>query len=220
VQSVNAKSCYCSAPVFAELIAAPRRNETFVSSFLEEIGITIDWDLGEAVWRSAGRAFQCYAEPRRKQRGSDSRRILADFLIGDLELPERPGNMDWRLNEESNGYNFCRGPEYPRDVVLNDRLGKHGIVKPGKPVTSVLLGRSATPIPSQCSHGLKPPLIFSILEGFNKWHRAQLLLPVDVFVSIRLETVPRNSTKCGVRTGPGLALGSNGNLNPRTQNIP
>jgi len=71
-----------SAPVFTELIAAPGRTETFVSSFLEETGIAIDWDLGEAVWRTAGRAFQGYAERRRKQRDSGSRRILADFLIG------------------------------------------------------------------------------------------------------------------------------------------
>ncbi len=71
-----------SAPVFAELIAAPGRTESFVSSFLEETGIAIDWDLGEAVWRSAGRAFQSYAERRRKQRDSGAPRILADFLIG------------------------------------------------------------------------------------------------------------------------------------------
>jgi len=71
-----------SAPVFAELIAAPGRTESFVSSFLEETGIAIDRDLGEAVWRSAGRAFQSYAEGRRKQRDSGARRILADFLIG------------------------------------------------------------------------------------------------------------------------------------------
>ena len=56
-----------SAPVFAELIAAPGRTESFVSSFLEETGIAVDWDLGEAVWRSAGRAFRYYVERRRKQ---------------------------------------------------------------------------------------------------------------------------------------------------------
>src|ERR1700687_4710436 len=71
-----------AAPVFAELIAAPGRSEGFVSSFLEETGIAIDWDLGEPVWRSAGRAFKSYAERRRKQRDSGARRILADFLIG------------------------------------------------------------------------------------------------------------------------------------------
>ena len=71
-----------SAPVFAELIAAPGRTEAFVNSFLEDTGIVVDWDLGEAVWRSAGRAFRAYAERRRKHRESGTRRILADFLIG------------------------------------------------------------------------------------------------------------------------------------------
>jgi hypothetical protein len=71
-----------AAPVFAELIAAPGRSESFVSSFLEDTGIAIDWDLGEPVWRSAGLAFQSYAERRRKQRDSGARRILTDFVIG------------------------------------------------------------------------------------------------------------------------------------------
>jgi len=71
-----------AAPVFAELIAAPGRTEAFVNTFLEETGIMVDWDLGEAVWRSAGRAFRSYAERRRRQRGPATRRILADFLIG------------------------------------------------------------------------------------------------------------------------------------------
>jgi predicted nucleic acid-binding protein len=71
-----------AAPVFSELIAAPGRTENYVSEFLEETGIAVDWDLGEPVWRSAGRAFQSYAERRRKQRDFGTRRILADFLIG------------------------------------------------------------------------------------------------------------------------------------------
>jgi len=75
-------SLVVAAPVFAELIAGPGRNESFVTSFLEDTAIAIDWELGESVWRSAGRAFQSYAERRRKQRDSGARRILADFLIG------------------------------------------------------------------------------------------------------------------------------------------
>jgi predicted nucleic acid-binding protein len=78
----NRGSLIVSAPVFAELMAAPGRTETFVNSFLEETGIVVDWELREAVWRHAGRAFQQYAEHRRKQRESGSRGILADFLIG------------------------------------------------------------------------------------------------------------------------------------------
>jgi predicted nucleic acid-binding protein len=78
----NRGSLVVSAPVFAELIAAPGRTENFVISFLEETGIAVDWELGEAVWRSAGRAFQGYAERRRKQRDPGSGRILAAFLVG------------------------------------------------------------------------------------------------------------------------------------------
>ena len=71
-----------AAPVFAELIAAPGRSETFVGSFFEETGIGVDWELPEQIWRLAGRAFQGYAARRRKQRDSGTRRILADFVIG------------------------------------------------------------------------------------------------------------------------------------------
>jgi predicted nucleic acid-binding protein len=71
-----------AAPVFAELIAAPGRTEAFVESFLENTGIAVDWDLGELAWRAAARAFQLYAERRRRHRDSGARRILADFLIG------------------------------------------------------------------------------------------------------------------------------------------
>jgi len=71
-----------SAPVFAELLAAPGRTEAFVDAFLQDTSIAVEWDLNEMVWRAAGRAFQRYAERRRKQRDSGTRRILADFMIG------------------------------------------------------------------------------------------------------------------------------------------
>src|SRR5882724_1471577 len=71
-----------AAPVFSELMAAPGRIESFVGTFFEDNGIAIDWQLSESVWRAAGRAFQSYAERRRKQKDSGARRILADFLIG------------------------------------------------------------------------------------------------------------------------------------------
>ena len=75
-------SIIIAAPVFAELMAAPGRTETFVNQFLAETSIAVDWSLEEPVWRAAGRAFQSYAERRRKQRDAGARRILADFLIG------------------------------------------------------------------------------------------------------------------------------------------
>ena len=71
-----------AAPVFAELLACPGRNESFLDSFFNETGILIDWNLDEPIWKAAGRAFQAYAARRRRQRGSGPRRILADFMIG------------------------------------------------------------------------------------------------------------------------------------------
>jgi predicted nucleic acid-binding protein len=71
-----------AAPVFAELLALPSRKEAFLDSFFRQTGISVDWDLHEAIWRAAGRAFQAYIARRRKQRELGSRRILADFLIG------------------------------------------------------------------------------------------------------------------------------------------
>lgn len=71
-----------SGPVFAELMAAPSRTESFLNRFFEDTGICVEFDLEEAIWRAAGRAFQAYAIRRRKQRDPGVRRILADFLIG------------------------------------------------------------------------------------------------------------------------------------------
>jgi len=71
-----------AAPVFAELVAGPGRTENFVNRFFEDTGISIDWHLSEAIWRSTGRAFRAYPERRRKHRDPGARRILADFLIG------------------------------------------------------------------------------------------------------------------------------------------
>ncbi|MFZ0730750.1 MAG: type II toxin-antitoxin system VapC family toxin [Candidatus Sulfotelmatobacter sp.] len=78
----NRGTLVASAPVFAELIAAPSRSETFVGTFFEETGIGVDWELTEHIWSLAGRAFQAYAELRRKQRDAGTRRTLADFVIG------------------------------------------------------------------------------------------------------------------------------------------
>jgi predicted nucleic acid-binding protein len=75
-------SLVIAAPVFAELLAAPSRDEVFLDSFCSETGISVDWNLDERIWRTAGRAFQTYVARQRRQRASGQRRILADFLIG------------------------------------------------------------------------------------------------------------------------------------------
>src|SRR5215472_2207182 len=63
-------SCLCSRVRRTD--RSPRAQRKFVGSFFDETGIGIDWELSEQICRSAGRAFQAYAERRRKQsdRGS------------------------------------------------------------------------------------------------------------------------------------------------------
>lgn len=75
-------SLVAAAPVFAELMAAPGREETFLNAFFRDTGIRVEWDLDETIWRAAGQAFQRYAARRRMRRDPGPRRILADFLIG------------------------------------------------------------------------------------------------------------------------------------------
>jgi len=70
-----------SGAVFAELLAFPRRTETFLDEFLKDTGIAVDWTTDESVWRVAGKAFQRYANRRRKKSVGGPRRILADFFI-------------------------------------------------------------------------------------------------------------------------------------------
>jgi len=71
-----------AAPVFAELMACPGRDQAFLNTFFREAGIAIDWNLDEAIWRTAGEAFQAHAARRRRQGVAGPRRILADFVIG------------------------------------------------------------------------------------------------------------------------------------------
>jgi len=70
------------APVFAELLAFPKRSGGFLLSFFRETSIAVDWELSENVWRAAGRAFGVYAARRRRSGKQRPRRVLVDFLIG------------------------------------------------------------------------------------------------------------------------------------------
>jgi hypothetical protein len=71
-----------AAPVFAELMACPGRDQAFLDMFFQDASIAVDWNLDEATWRAAGRAFQTHAARRRRHGDPGPRRILADFVIG------------------------------------------------------------------------------------------------------------------------------------------
>jgi predicted nucleic acid-binding protein len=70
------------AAVYAELLAHPKAKLDFVENFLSATGISIDFDLGEPVWREASARFAKYAIRRRTSRGGRAKRLLADFIVG------------------------------------------------------------------------------------------------------------------------------------------
>lgn len=80
--ALDAGSLVVCGPVYAELLAGPGRTEAFLDRFFRDSGVSVEWDVGENVWRLAGQAYQLYAGRRRRQRDAGPRRILTDFLIG------------------------------------------------------------------------------------------------------------------------------------------
>jgi predicted nucleic acid-binding protein len=70
-----------SPVVYTELLATPGKSRIWLDSFLEDVGIRVDWEISEAMWLAAGQAFADYTERRRKEGKEQPRRILADFLI-------------------------------------------------------------------------------------------------------------------------------------------
>ena len=85
-----------SAPVWAELHAAPGATAEFVARFLADTGIERDLDLGQAVWQDAAGAYAAYAERRRSSAGGQPKRLLVDFLVGAhaLERADRLLTLD------------------------------------------------------------------------------------------------------------------------------
>ena len=68
--------------VYAELLAGPQGDEAALDRFLSSTDIQTDWQINEALWREAGRAYHAYAQRRRTSGGGQPRRLLADFVIG------------------------------------------------------------------------------------------------------------------------------------------
>ena len=71
-----------SAPVYAELLAHPTYSESSISRFLDDTGISIDFELSPRAWTEAGRRFAKYAARRRRATNPEPKRLLADFIIG------------------------------------------------------------------------------------------------------------------------------------------
>jgi predicted nucleic acid-binding protein len=89
-----------SAPVFVEISAIPTGNAQRVKKLLDEMNITVDFDLGEDVWRLAATSFAAYVIRRRRSGGGSPKRLLADFVIASHALLE----ADRLMTRDANRY--------------------------------------------------------------------------------------------------------------------
>jgi predicted nucleic acid-binding protein len=80
-----------SPVVHAELMASA--DAPGIRMFLQKAQIATLWEMPQAVWEAAGRAFGQYAQLRRS--GRLPRRILADFLIAAHAEHHRLGVMSF-----------------------------------------------------------------------------------------------------------------------------
>jgi predicted nucleic acid-binding protein len=75
-----------SAPVFVELSAVPGLTAQMVRNALDEMSVSIDFDMGEEVWQLAATTFSNYAIRRRRSGGGSAKRLPADFVIASHAL--------------------------------------------------------------------------------------------------------------------------------------
>ena len=77
----NGRLVICGV-VYAELLAGPTRPKPQLDRFLQDVGVDLDWEMGEAVWAEAGRANADYHARRRAGGILKERPVLPDFLVG------------------------------------------------------------------------------------------------------------------------------------------
>ena len=81
-QAVNEGALVICAPVYVELMAYPNATAQYLDQFLASTRVQVDFLIEEPVWRETAQRFAAYARRRRKSGGGDSKRLLADFVIG------------------------------------------------------------------------------------------------------------------------------------------
>jgi predicted nucleic acid-binding protein len=81
-QAANDGALVICAPVYVELMAYPNATAQYLDQFLASTRVNVDFLIEEPVWRETAQRFTAYVRRRRKSGGGESKRLLADFLIG------------------------------------------------------------------------------------------------------------------------------------------
>lgn len=68
--------------VYVEGLGNPTITEPKLMQFLDSTRIAVDWTIDRPVWHLAGERFERYTRRLRRHRSGESKRFLADFLIG------------------------------------------------------------------------------------------------------------------------------------------
>lgn len=126
---------------------------------------------------------------------------LAIAEFADVFLPWGPLSVIWLDPLPQTGwptYRLPNGFDFPRDDVLNDRLGGNGLcVRSGRFVEGFVLGSTETRIPARYSTGDFLDAEFAVLDGTGRDFRGEVQLVVDR--STATATRPRPA-----RSGGGL----------------
>jgi hypothetical protein len=144
---------------------------------------------------------------------------IAEF--GEFELAGEAWGVDWWAEEESPVYKFYTGLDFPRDVVLNHRVGKQGLVKPGIPMEGLLLGRCQHSVPID----LRPfdlAARLSIVDGFQTCHRGELSMRFDTEfgVALRRRASSLFEPADSIYERPSRGGADLENNEPRARNLP
>ena len=68
--------------VLCRVVRVPRCYRGIRRAFLGDTRILVEFDFSREVWLAAGGCFAAYCHRRRRSGGSESKRLLADFLVG------------------------------------------------------------------------------------------------------------------------------------------
>src|SRR5215467_15070864 len=130
--------------VIGRIQAVGYLNEIETTELLDIPTITIENNYINSAAFTLGRGTGFFIELRIS---SDRPVHIAEF--GQLELGGESWGVDWWIEEEYPIYSLLyQRLDFPRDVVLNHRVGKLGLIRPGVPLEGMLVGTCSRSVPS------------------------------------------------------------------------
>ena len=101
-----------------------------------------------------------------------------------VRLPWDDPSFDWledpyHKSPREEVYEFPRSYEFPRNVVLNHRIGCQGLLIPGAVMDGYLLGAGLMPIPEQYLHRQRMNIQLEIIDSSGREYGGEFQVLVD-----------------------------------------